>query len=118
MTAREPGRLIMQDDITKEEANQIAHILSKKAGGNYFIMLASFLDEDFIPFIDIFQGDSFTIPQMSMLIRILQNLRIYNDSMKLSPDKMKAKYGKDEEKLSKIIKCVSQDLEGYGAYND
>lgn len=113
---REPGKLTLYGEMSKSEREQLSDLLDNLSGTNSFKVLENLLDGLFLPFLDIFQGDSLKIPEVKKVITRITYLRIYNDSKSYPLLYLAKKYKKKPDTVEKIINCVHEEISCQGGY--
>ena len=107
---REPGKLLKIANISERERGQLSDILDNLSDSNTFRVLENFLGDKFLPFLDIFQGDTIAIPTVSKVLLRAEYIRIYNESSFYSIDHLAKKYKKNPSVVVEIIKAVHLEL--------
>lgn len=77
-------------------------------------MLENFLDDKFLPFLDIFQGDTIQVPDVSKVLLRIKYIKIYNDSRIYELDYLSKKYKKKPSVIREIIDTVHRELKRQG----
>lgn len=111
---KEPGKLLKIANLSKKERGQLADILDNLSCSNTFRVLENFLDDKFLPFLDIFQGDEIHVPSIQKILLRVEYLHIYNDSRIYDLDYLANKYKKRPSVINDIITCVHEELEQQG----
>ena len=107
---REPGKLLKIANISNKERGQLSDILDNLSDSNTFRVLENFLGDKFLPFLDIFQGDTIVIPTVNKILLRAEYIKIYNESTFYSIDYLAKKYKKNPSVIMEIIKAVHQEL--------
>lgn len=113
---KDPGRLVLVRNISKCERQQLSDLLDRLFMSNTFRVLESILEEDFLMFLDIFQGETLMLPTVEQVIRRLNHIRIYNDSKVMSLQSLAKKHKRSEETVSNILSRLEVEFsdEEYG----
>ena len=111
---REPGKLLKIANLTDKERGQLSDLLDNLSGTNTFKVLENFLGDKFLPFLDIFQGDTIQVPTVNQVLLRAEYLKIYNDSTIYGIDHLAKKYKKNPSIINEIIHGVQQELEQQG----
>jgi hypothetical protein len=107
---REPGKLLKIANISDRERGQLSDILDNLSDSNTFRVLENFLGDKFLPFLDIFQGDTIVIPTVNKVLLRAEYIKIYNESSFYSIDHLAKKYKKNPSVVVEIIKAVHLEL--------
>lgn len=107
----EPGKLLKLVNLSKKERGQLADLLDNLSCTNYFRVLEDFLGENFLLFLDIFQGDTIQVPNIQKILLRAEYLKIYNDSAVYDLDYLAKKYKKKPSIIKDIIDTVQEELE-------
>ena len=92
------------DDYTEDQVENLAKCLDASLGQNYFDTLYQLLGDKFLPFLDVFQEDSFEIPSTSYIKNLLTDLSILEDHNDgLSIEDLSNKYDKTPAVIERII---------------
>lgn len=111
---REPGKLLKIANISKKERGQLSDILDNLSDSNTFRVLENFLGDKFLPFLDIFQGDTIQVPTVNKVLLRAEYIKIYNDSAIYKVDYLAKKYKKNPSVINDIILGVHQELKNQG----
>ena len=111
---REPGKLLKIAGLTAKERGQLSDILDNLSGTNTFRVLENFLGDKFLPFLDIFQGDTINVPTVDKVLLRTEYIKIYNDSAIYEIDYLAKKYKKTPFIINEIINGVQEELEQQG----
>ena len=107
---REPGKLLKIANISDKERGQLSDVLDNLSDSNTFRVLENFLGEKFLPFLDIFQGDTLIIPTVNKVLLRAEYIKIYNDSAIYEIDYLAKKYKKNPSIIMDIIRGVHREL--------
>ena len=111
---REPGKLLKIANMSERERGQLSDILDNLSDSNTFRVLENFLGDKFLPFLDIFQGDTIQVPTVNKILLRAEYLKIYNDSSIYKVDYLAKKYKKNPSIINDIILGVHQELKNQG----
>lgn len=112
--SREPGKLLKLANLSEKERGQLADLLDNLSGSNSFRVLENFLGDNFLTFLDIFQGEDLHIPNISKVLLRADYLKIYNDSYIYDLDYLAKKYKKNPSVINTIIHTVHDELKKQG----
>lgn len=111
---REPGKLLKIANLSQKERGQLSDILDNLSGTNTFRVLENFLGDKFLPFLDIFQGDTIHIPAVNKVLLRAEYIKIYNESALYEVDYLAKKYKKSPSIIHEIVYTVHKELEQQG----
>lgn len=101
-------------NITQKERGQLSDLLDNLSCSNTFRVLENFLGDKFLPFLDIFQGDTIQVPSVNKVLLRVEYIKIYNESRIYEIDYLAKKYHKKPSVIKEIVDTVHKELESQG----
>lgn len=109
---RKPGILIKHANMSKAQREMLADLLDNMSESNIFRAMEYILGENFLKFLDAFQGDKIEFPTIEEIERRIERVQVYTDWKRLRDIKSVAvKWKKNIAWVERAINDTKKELE-------
>ena len=109
---RKPGILIKHANMSKAQREMLADLLDNMSDSNIFRAMEYILGENFLKFLDAFQGDKIEFPTIEEIERRIERVQVYTDWKRLRDTKAVAvKWKKNIAWVERAVNDTKKELE-------
>lgn len=109
---RKPGILIKNAEMSQEQREMLADLLDNMSESNIFRAMEYILGDNFLKFLDAFQGDRIEFPTIEEIERRIERVKIYSDWKRMKNEKAVAvKWKRNLAWIERVLSDTAQELE-------